>query len=263
MDPVFFLEDRGGSTILYHFIVLNMGGLYYIEEYIRNNNMQYPVDIYINSNGILNKVIKDAFYILRDKFTLLDTLPDNRNIINIYGESCSINAMCDNPTIIFPYLRELFLSRITSVSTNLPKRFFIGRKQSQLNNATSHNLTIRSVINEDAFINKLKDYNVDTIYLEKLDFIDKLLLFINAELIISTNSSALTCLLWCNTKVKIIEIINKPIYNALGLHFKLICNTLGLDYYRFSEINDDSEGNFVIEDNSELYNLIQHINSIL
>jgi hypothetical protein len=225
--------------------------------------MQYPVDIYIDSNGILNKVIKDTFYILRDKFTLLDNLPDNRNIINIYGESCSTNDICDNPTIIFPYLRELFLSRIKNNTTNLPKRFFIGRKQSLINNATSHNTTIRSIINEDTFINKLKDYNIDTIYLEQYDFIDKLLLFINAELIISTNSSALTCILWCNTRVKIIEIINKPIYNALGLHYQLICNTLGLDYYRFSEINDDSNGNFIIEDESKIYDLIQHINSIL
>jgi hypothetical protein len=257
MDTVFFLENRGGSTILYHFIVLNIGGLYYIEEYIKNNNIKYPVDIYMNSDGILKKVIKDAFYILRDKFTLLDTLPNDRNIINIYGESCSTNSICDNPTIIFPYLRELFLSRITNITTILPKRFFIGRKQSFINNATTHTFTNRSVINEDEFINKLKNYNIDTIYLEKLDFINKLLLFINAELIISTNSSALTCLLWCNTRVKVLEIINEN--NSLGFHFKLISNTLGLDYYRFSKINDDSNGNFIIEDESEIYNLIQNI----
>jgi hypothetical protein len=261
MNPVFFLEERGGSTVLYHFIVLNIGGLYYIEEYIRNNNMQYPVDIYINSEGILKKVIKDAFYMLRDKFTLLDTLPDDRDIINIYGESCSTNNICDNPTIIFPYLRELFLSRITNTSTHLPKRFFIGRKQSLINNATSHSLTKRAIINEEHFINKLKDYNIDSIYLEQLDFIDKLLLFINAELIISTNSSALTCLLWCNTRVKVIEIVNK--YNSLGFHFKLISDTLGLEYYRFTKINDNSHGNFIINDQSELYDLIQNINTLI
>ena len=261
MNPIFFLENRGGSTILYHFIVLNMGGLYYIEEYIKNNNMQYPVDIYMDSNGILKKVIKDAFYILRNKFLLLDTLPNDRSIINIYGETCLTNNICDNPDIIFPYLRELFLSRITNVTTNLPKRFFIGRKQSLINNATTHDITIRSIINEEHFINKLKDYNIDSIYLENLDFIDKLLLFMNAELIISTNSSALTCLLWCNIKVKIIELVNEN--NSLGLHFKLISNTLRLDYCRFSKINDDSNGNFIIEDESEIYDLIQNINNIV
>jgi hypothetical protein len=259
MNPVFFLEDRAGAIVLYHLIVLNMGGLYYIEEYVKNNNLSYPVDIYMNSKGILNKVINDAFYILRDKFILLDSLPANRTIINIYGESCSTNDICDNPKIIFPYLRELFLSRIANTATNLPRRFFIARKRSLINNATCHNITIRSVINEDHFISKLKDYNINAIYLEELNFIDKILLFINADLIISTNSSALTCLLWCNTKVKIIEMINKPILNALGLHYKLLCNTLGLDYYRFSNVNDDSNGNFIIEDTSDIYNLIKNI----
>ncbi len=260
MNPVFFLEDRLGSTVLYHFIVLNLGGLYYIEQYLKNNNLSYPLDIYIDSNGILKKVIKDAFYILRDKFILLDTLPTDRTIVNIYGESCSTNHICDNPTIIFPYLRELFLSRIVNTTTNLPKRVFIGRRLSNTNNATVHNITIRSVINEEHFISKLKDYNIDAIYLEQLNFIDKVLLFMNAELIISTNSSALTCLLWCNTNVKIIEIINNPVRNGEGLHYKLLSDTLGLKYYRFSDINDDSNGNFIIEDNSKIYNLIENMN---
>jgi hypothetical protein len=260
MSPVFFLEDRLGAKVLYHFIVLNLGGLYYIEDYIKNNNLSYPVDIYIDTNGILNKVIKDAFYILRDKFILLNNLPKDRTIINIYGESCSKNDMCDNPNIIFPYLRDLFISRIKNANTNLPKKFFIARNQSLKNHATVHNITIRSVLNEDHFINKLKSYNIDYIYLERLDFIDKILLFMNAELIISTNSSALTCLLWCNTNIKVIEIINKPIHNSLGLHYKLLCNTLGLNYYRYSNINDDYNGNFTIEDDSDIYNLIESIN---
>lgn len=31
-QPIFYLEDRGGNAILYHLIVYNLGGLYYINN---------------------------------------------------------------------------------------------------------------------------------------------------------------------------------------------------------------------------------------
>ena len=92
---------------------------------------------------------------------------------------------------------------------------------------------------------------------------DKIKLFNSAELIISTNSSALTCLLWCNKDVQVIEILNKIVHCGQGNHYKLICDTLGFKYTRFSDINDDSYGNFRIENDSAFYHEIAKITKSL
>jgi hypothetical protein len=281
MKTIFYLENRGGNSALYHFIVLNLGGLFYITNnqynvtgphsnklndrrvvYKPSSPINYPITIYleVTETSVLKNIIKETFNILNDKFILITSLPEGNDyeIINIYGEPCYLNEACNNPTNIFPYLRELFLSRITIDSDSLNQKIYIGRKISVGSN-TYHQRPIRTILNEDRFIENLKKKNIKCVYLEDLTMENKIKLFNSAELIISTNSSALTCLLWCNKNVKVIEILNKNVACGNGEHYKLICNTLGLSYYKYSNIKDDNDGNFVIEDTNNIYNFIDDI----
>jgi hypothetical protein len=277
---IFLLEHRGGWWSLYHFLVYNLGGLYYIEHgdyHIRHNDsvklndtrvvskpstpLIYPLTICLQrGTGPMDAIINEAFHMIRDRYTFIDTLPsgDQYEIISIYGEPCNLNSASNNPTNVFPFLRNLCLSRITMQPTSLkfPTRFFIGRKQSLKNKNTYHTNVVRTILNEYVFVNRLKEYKISCIYLEDYSFPEKIQLFNQAHLILSTNSSALTCLMWCTPSTHVIEILNKPINCGKGNHYKLICDTLGISYQRFSSINDDANGNFTIEDNSIIYNLL-------
>jgi hypothetical protein len=277
---IFYLERRQGEISLYHFIVLNLGALYYItnELYnIRGNDSvkindtrlvdnptskpTYPITICIdNIPGPVTSVFDEAFDMIKDKFQFIYSLPPGNEyeIVSIYGEPCVTNTSSDNPTNVFPYLRNLFLSKITP-QIHCKKRYFIGRKQSFINNMTALKTPARTIINEREFVKSLEKYNIECIYLEYYSFKEKIEIFNSAELIISPSSSALTCLLWCNTDVKVIEIINKGYHCGLGFHFKLICDTLGLKYNRYSNINEDEYGNFTIDANSEIYEFIENI----
>ena len=278
MKTIFYLEYRGGSSSIYHFLVLNLGGLFYIlnEMYdvtapdnnklndnrlvkAPTNKISFPITIYMDiGNNSLSKVIKDAFNVIKDRFVLIQKIPEGSDyeIVNIYGEPCYINSACNNPGEIFPFVRNLFLDKIPVLPGN--KLFFIGRKQSFQNNFSCNTNPIRSIINENDFVEQLKKLNIECIYLEEYNFEEKIKLFNSAELIISTNSSALTFLMFCDKKVKVIEMLNKLV-SGPGIHFKLICDTLGLKYYRYSAINDDDNGNFSIEDNDPIYDFIKKI----
>ena len=284
-DILYYLEGRGGHLSLYHFIILNLGGLYYIdkEDYTRYANdggklndtrvvystttkLTYPIKIYIEKgNGPVSNTFNEAFELIKDTYILLNTIPDGEQyeIVSIYGEPVFLNTASNNPSNVFPFLRSLFLSRI-DFTKNIEsicgkKRFFIGRKRSIGTNTTYHTHAIRTLMNEKVFVENLKKFNICCIYLEDYTFEEKIRLFNSAELIISTNSSALTCLLWCNLDVKVIELINKAVGCGRGEHYKLICDTLGLKYYKYSDIHDDMNGNFTIENDSNIYNYIQRI----
>lgn len=248
---IYKLHDRGGHLSLYHLIVLNLGGLYDIPE-----SAKFPVIIYIeNTGGPMAKIFDQVFHIIGDKYTLIKQLPvgEEYEIVPIFGETTLTNNVSDHPDVIYPFLRELFLSRISLGTTNMPKRFFIGRKQTFVTRNTYLTSPQRSILNEEVFIENLKKYNIDCIYLEDYTFEDKIRLFNAAELIISTNSSALTCLLWCNTSVKVIEISHNVMQTVIGLHYRLICKILGLRYIKYNNIEPDENDNFTVEDHSDIY----------
>lgn len=251
MRSIYKLQDRGGSLALYHLIVYNLGGLYDIPE-----SANFPVTIYLeNTGGPMAKIFDQVFHIIGDKYTLIKQLPvgEEYEIVPIFGETCEKNGVSDHPDVIFPFLRELFLSRISLGTSNMPKRFFIGRKQSVITGNTYLTSPQRSILNEEAFIENLKKYNIACIYLEDYAFEDKIRLFNAAELIISTNSSALTCLLWCNTSVKVVEMSYNAMHTAIGLHYRLICKILGLTYIRYNNIEPDENDNFIVDDDSDIY----------
>jgi len=264
-ETIFYLEDRGGMY-LYHFFVYNLGGLYFIlnENY---NKRGYPnTSVLLESDKIIsnpsNKIhfpikihMKDilpfqreAFEIIKDKFELIEDLSKitDYEIVSIYGEPCAADGYSDNPTIIFPFLRNLFLEKMNfNIIPN--KRVFITRKNSE----TQHcGILKRSVINEKEFTEKLSKYGFEYVQLENYNTYDKIKLFMESEIIISPHSSALTLSLFANKNTKIIEILNHgDIHLSYNNHYRNIALHLGINYIRYRDIQEDSYGNFNIDCN--------------
>ena len=187
---------------------------------------------------------REAFEIIKDKFELvedLNSIPDYE-IVSMYGETCQ-NGVSDNQYNIFPFIRGLFLEKC-KYELIKGKRIFITKKNSELI-AYHGGVLKRFVLNENELVNMLKKYNFEYIQLEDYPMNNKIQLFMESEMIISTNSSALTFTLFSNKNTKIIEIVNKG-SGCSHEHFKCICDTLNLNYNRHSIIVEDSNGNFNI-----------------
>lgn len=268
-QTIFYLEGRGGMWI-YHFFVYNLGGLFYImnKKYnIRVPNtsvlledkrkivsqptteVTFPIKIYMKD---VLPFQREAFEIIRDKFELIEDLStmSDYEIVSIYGETCASDAVSDNQKFIYPYLRNLFTERCNYQM--IPgQRTFITRKNSE----SQHNGTLkRCILNENVAMVMLRKYNFNFIQLEDYTMKEKIKLFMESEVIVSSHSGSLTLTLFADKKAKIIEVLNHGTRGFPHHHYIAICNTLNLNYNRYSNIVEDTNGNFNINvDDFEKY----------
>ena len=266
MEKILFLHNRG-SQYFYHFIVLQLGGLYYVmngkpiptgkdfvpekkkvkninelsEEEKKNLIVRKPIKVYIDCEVLdYHKEIMD---ILKNDFELV--LP--RNIKStyyfqkIYGVPCGKHLIGRDLDVILPFLRELFLKNL-NFTFNKNKRIFITRKGS----SSQHNGQLkRCILNEEELKKKiLKKYNIEYIQLENYSFKEKIELFNTSSLIISSHSGSLTCSIWANKKTKLIEILNRGTQGFIHNHYIKTTSILNIPYYKYSKINEDRNGNF-------------------
>ena len=260
-ETIFYLEGRGGMY-LYHFFVFNLGGLYYITNNIYNHRgypntsvlfedtskiTDYPHNI---SNPIkihMTNVLpfqREAFEIIKDKFELIEDLTSIKEyeIVSIYGETCHKNQYSDNPNVILAFLRNLFLEKM-QYNIIPGKRIFITRRSSE----TQHNGQLkRYILNENQLMETLKKINFEYVQLEDYNIHDKIKLFMESELIVSSHSGSLTLSLFANKKTNIIEILKNGTVGSQHDHYLNICKTLNLNYNRYSNIIEDVNGNFNI-----------------
>jgi len=245
-ETIFYLEERGGLW-LYHFFVLNLGGLYYIlhenNKIISqpSNKIQYPIKIHMKD---ILPFQREAFEIIKDKFELIEDLSKitDYEIVSIYGETCVRDGYGDNQQIIYPFVRNLFLEKLNyNVIPN--KRIFITRKNSE---SQHYGILKRSIINEEEFFGKLSKYGFEYIQLENYNTHDKIKLFMESEVIVSPHSSALTLALVANKNAKIIEIVDRG-DGTRNQHYINIASHLGINFNRYSDIQEDYYGNFNID----------------
>lgn len=262
METIYYLEGRGQSHI-YHFYVLLLGGLYYIFNNIKHDvpgskrvkfhdrtkitnlrpEISFPVNINFSRGEIhnLTDFQLDAVKLIDHKVNFVDLKNlDNFQIIEEYGETCR-NGYSDNPKVIYPFLRDLFLTSPNIDLKYSKKRIFITRYGSEKNH---QNVRKRCIINEKEFYDSLKPFNFEYIQLENYSEKEKIEMFYGSEIIISTHSSGLTYSLFANEETKIIEILNKgPRIGPPTGHYSFICEHLKLKYYRYKNIKEDEQGN--------------------
>lgn len=202
-----------------------------------SGNITYPINIHLNH---VNSVMREAFNIIQDKFTLVENLEqlDDYEVVNIYGGLLNYK----DSHIVIPYITNLFISRIPNDIIDTPSRIYITRKDS----AQFHNGTLkRHMLNEDEFINKHNDLTY--ILLEEYSFKQKIQLFMNLDVIVSSHSSSFSFLPFCKKDVTIIEILNKGTSGFIHNQYKHMTSTLGYKkYYNYNDIVEDKNGNYII-----------------
>ena len=220
---IFYLEGRGGMYP-YHFFIYNLGGLYYIANNIYdhkandgvlfNDNMskivafpttqiEFPIKIHMKD---VLPFQREAFDIIKDKFELIEDLSkqEDYEIVSIYGASAEISDNNDGAKV-FPFIRNIFTQNM-NCSMKRGKRIFITRRNSE---SQHHGILKRSILNEPHVMNMLAKYNFEYIQLEKYTTFEKIRLFMESEVIVSSNSGALSLLLFADKNAKIVEIRNR------------------------------------------------------
>ena len=187
---------------------------------------------------------REAFEIIKDEFELVEDLSlinNDYEIISVYGDTCN-HSIGDNRKVTIPFLRELFVKRCQHDLIK-GKRIYITRKNSE----SQHNGVVkRCMMNENEFTRMLEKYNIELIQLEDFSMSEKIKLFMESELIISPHSGCLTLLMFSNINCKIIEILNEGTTNFTHNHYIDTCDILGISYNKYSDIIEDSNGNFTL-----------------
>jgi DNA-directed RNA polymerase subunit H (RpoH/RPB5) len=274
-ETIFYLEGRGG-IYLYHFYIYNLTSLYFILNNIYNvrglpdtsvllenksknvdkpsNELVFPIKIYMKD--ILPFQL-ETFEIIKDKFELIDKLPTNTDyeIVSLYGDNCD-NSLGDHRSVFIPFIRNLFFEKMNFKMIK-GKYIYITRKNSE---SQHQGVLKRYILNENEFKNILQKYNIELIQLEELSVFEKIKLFMESELIISSHSGCLTYLTFSNINCNVIEILNKGENNIPNNHYIEICNYVGINYNRYNNIEEDLYGNFnlnLLEFEKYLLNIIK------
>lgn len=122
------------------------------------------------------------------------------------------------PKSTITFLRKAFLPAIDRQRDKYPQRIYISRSQARG----------RIVINEDAVIELLSEFEFTTIWLEELSVLEQVALFANTKVIVSPHGSSLTNIVFCRPGSTIIELFSP---NYLRTDYWMLSQQLKLQHY--------------------------------
>jgi hypothetical protein len=256
-QTIFHLEDRGGQWI-FHFIYFNLPGLYYIEQETYDiigcdsrgstfphkdklvtrpsSRPEFPIYVHLNN---IQPYQREAFDIIKSKFILCEDLTKftDYEVVNIYGGEANLS----NVHLYIPFIQSLFTEFITPISTY--DYIYISRKNS---NIFHYGTLKRHMLNEIDFMLQVK-HKVKYICLEDLSFKEKIELFMNAKMIISSHSGALSFIIFCRN-ANVFEIRNKGTRGFSHSQYEHISNIVpSVSYVNYMNINEDINGNYSLD----------------
>ena len=136
-------------------------------------------------------------------------------------------------------MRELFLSRIVNdFDTTEYEKIYIRRNKSHLcegNRNEGPYVRRRQIVNEDEFVEKLKDQGIKSIYFEDYSVSEKIQIFNKASLVVAPQSGGLIFSLFANPKCKIVEILPPNPHQYCDQYWS-ICKVLDISFSRFSDV---------------------------
>jgi capsular polysaccharide biosynthesis protein len=94
----------------------------------------------------------------------------------------------------------------------------------------------RKIQNEKEFIDLVSEYGFETIYCEKLSFIEQINLFKDASVVIGAHGAGIGNILLSPNGIKVLEIRNR---NFHGACYYKACNFFGMDYYNLYGVGNN------------------------
>lgn len=255
-DIVNCIEDRG-AIWLYHWMVYMVSGFRHLQPASDGH-----IYIYFEKSIDTLSYCLESLALLEDKYHLYkkeDILPETK-VIKCFGEPLlTPNTGDDVNHDAYPFLRNLFLQRIE----HLPKRiinpngyYYITRRNASACPG-NYGKRIRDVLNEEEFLPALESKGFVRIQFEELTFLEKIQLFQTAKVVISPNSASLTFSCFASKQTHIVEIL--PVGIQTHDHYKNMCETLEVPYYRFTDIHTEGESPGI----NKVWNIHVHVEPFL
>jgi len=223
--------EEGGRSFITHWFINMLAAL-------KDVDLSEKIDICFELNFTKEPYQKESLDILSDVINVVPNtsdsilLPCNKTINRRNGGG----SHKDPRSYIF--LRELFLSRIeNNFDTTGYEKIYIRRNKSHLceGNVFENSIRRRQIVNEDEFVEKLKEQGIKSIYFEDYSVSEKIQIFNKASLVVSPQSGGLVFSLFANPKCKIVEIL-PPNPHQYCDQYLSICKALEIDYTRFSSV---------------------------
>jgi len=211
------------TEVLARLALLEIQGIEYDWLYVPQDNkyMKTSLELWgIDTNKILSPS-KDTI-ITADEI-ILPSLVANVSFGN------ALNAAYVHPELL-KYVQNKLLSKAKHIYTDLAfaKKIFISRKDAPF----------RKIINEDEVFNELQKYGFILYELTKLSVPEQIMLFHNAEIIVTPQGTSAANIIFCTPKTKIIELFQGLndctfwyISQILSLNYTPIATTEFIDNY--------------------------------
>jgi hypothetical protein len=260
-QTVFIIQDRFHAGIYNWFIYM----------------IAILVDIYIanqNHHLLFHTICQydfqhESLTFLQPKYKFIfDITNNNYNTVHLEGVPLLEHDRVDNRYIHF--IRNIILHPHTLRTHNQHlsslqryqkpfRRIYISRNK-------SHNLPWyksttknRHILNEDQLFPILVDhFQFEFIHLEEYSLVEKIKIFQEAEVIVSCFGGSLFCSTFAHPETKIIEITHRFANMSYENHYKYICETLSIRFFRYQNVQtlDIYNNENIIPYVGRLYNII-------
>jgi len=202
------------------------------------------------------KLLEHTFKCVND----INDLPDKDNIV--YTKLHNIIAGHNNipeQKEIYSFLRKNLLDKNTfSDIKHLSRLIYISRGKTSTK--------VRHVLNESIIIPLLKEVGFEIIYLEDYPLNEKIKIFMEAKLLISSTGGALSLGIFLNKDAHVIQLVNDNVFQW-GMAFFPIFKELNLtvtQYTNFSTVDNDMNpvtsrcetANIILDDIADFMNCI-------
>jgi hypothetical protein len=162
---------------------------------------------------------------------------DNQKIYkNVYISSSYTHGIDSNlpPRIeVYDFFKEIVTSKLGKFNFSLPKKFYISRrswKHNDFSNIGTNYTLKRKMSNEDELVNLLLCNGYSEIFTEKLNSLEKLNLFYNAESIVGSIGGGLCNVLFSKPNTKLISIVS-PTFLEVNSRFKYSLDVVDTTYF--------------------------------
>jgi capsular polysaccharide biosynthesis protein len=220
--------------------------------YEKNSDKFFPEQI----SAPYNISFRDINYFDDFQNESLDIIKTNFNVVNYndikdddivifnYGEQ-----ILDDPYHIssegYQFVQDLFLKNINiNESKHKNKKYFVSRNKSH-ELSGNNSIKRRQIINEHELLPILEKFNIEMIYLEDFNTIEKIDIFNNSSLIISPNSGSLTFTIFSGKNLKVIELnVDSP--GQISYQYENQCHFFNVPYYKFVTQKIDDNDNMIV-----------------
>ena len=204
---------------------------------LKNVDLSSKIDVCFDAQDY-TAYQKETFELLSD---LINVVP--------YTENCTLiphNKPTDisnnsgrfhvDPTT-YPFLRELFLSRVGGFDTTGYENIYICRSKAHLceGNRNDKNIKRRHILNESKLVESLEKQGFKAIHFEDYTVSEKVQIFNNAKRVIAPQSGGLVFSLFASPTTEIVEIYPPNPHQYCDQYID-ICRVLGISFKRFTDV---------------------------